>query len=240
MMSQHCGRPKDQCLFRPSWYHWDEPLLDVRFYLTSVRVKPMEVWRQPFWPWPAEDFDRWQHVLFYVHIAGEANSPMKRRRSRHASLIGPVSMVFFPKKNGVPKGLLQGGEGTVCVPMIAGLTEQQAIFRMVRIEKKRGKKRKNMKTHSFFSKFIFCIFGGKLTNHLCLVTILNPYRLCSVASQVQGLREVFSLFDPEGTGRVRPEEIRSAATNSGLEKEFPQAGNNIVSSRVDFDVICFG
>eukprot|EP00435_Cladocopium_sp_Y103_P054082 s913_g17.t1 len=75
---------------------------------------------------------------------GETSSPMKRRRSRHASL--------------------SGGEGTVCVPMIAGLTEQQ----------------------------------------------------------VQGLREVFSLFDPEGSGRVRPEEIRSAATSSGLEKEFPE------------------
>ncbi|CAL1154689.1 unnamed protein product [Cladocopium goreaui] len=91
---------------------------------------------------------------------------MKRRRSRHASL--------------------SGGEGTVCVPMIAGLTEQQ----------------------------------------------------------VQGLREVFSLFDPEGSGRVRPEEIRSAATSSGLEKEFPEVWQFMTAldghDSVDFQEIQLG
>eukprot|EP00913_Durusdinium_trenchii_P022646 g21269.t1 len=40
--------------------------------------------------------------------------------------------------------------------------------------------------------------------------------------QVQGLREVFGLFDPEGSGRVRPDEIRTAASNAGLEKEYPE------------------
>ncbi|CAK9113369.1 unnamed protein product, partial [Durusdinium trenchii] len=70
-------------------------------------------------------------------------SPL-RRRSRHAALTG--------------------GKGSVCVPMIPGMTEQQ----------------------------------------------------------VQGLREVFGLFDPEGSGRVRPDEIRTAASNAGLEKEYPE------------------
>eukprot|EP00434_Breviolum_minutum_P009683 symbB.v1.2.008524.t1/scaffold527.1/size293072/22 len=90
-------------------------------------------------------------------LTGEVSSPMKRRRSRHASL--------------------SGGQGTVCVPMIAGLTERQA--------------------------------------------------------------DVFSLFDPEGSGRVRPEEIRSAAVNSGLEREFPEVWQLMTSldshDSVDFE-----
>lgn len=62
---------------------------------------------------------------------------MKRRRSRHASLSGGRSwdLTLGPWiLSGVPHrfsgdqqdDLPLGGEGTVCVPMIAGLTEQQA------------------------------------------------------------------------------------------------------------------
>ncbi|CAJ1411012.1 unnamed protein product, partial [Effrenium voratum] len=70
-------------------------------------------------------------------------SPTRRRRSRQASL---------------------GGHGTVCVPIKAGLTEQQ----------------------------------------------------------VQGLREVFGLFDPEASGEVQPGDIRRAAEAAGLQEEAPE------------------
>lgn len=97
-----------------------------------------------------------------------------------------------------------GGEGTVCVPMIAGLTEQQA-------RKDPGPK-KNSPNWAFplgrclDVSDVSGIFGGDafasrsgIPGYLIL---FHAHFLMSFGvmfpCQVQGLREVFSLFDPEG------------------------------------------
>mmetsp|Transcript_119280 Transcript_119280/g.371579 ORF Transcript_119280/g.371579 Transcript_119280/m.371579 type:complete len:212 (+) Transcript_119280:92-727(+) len=39
---------------------------------------------------------------------------------------------------------------------------------------------------------------------------------------VQGLREIFGLFDLEGSGKVSPMAVRAAASSAGLERENPE------------------
>ena len=94
-----------------------------------------------------------------------------------------------------------GGEGTVCVPMIAGLTEQQA-------RKDPGPK-KTPQTGLFhwegawmFRMFRVFLVATHLHPGLGDLILFHAHFLMSFGvmfpCQVQGLREVFSLFDPEG------------------------------------------
>mmetsp|Transcript_19374 Transcript_19374/g.43871 ORF Transcript_19374/g.43871 Transcript_19374/m.43871 type:complete len:236 (-) Transcript_19374:17-724(-) len=49
-----------------------------------------------------------------------------------------------------------------------------------------------------------------------------PIRAGLTETQVQGLREAFGLFDPEGSGRICPKAVRQAAASAGLEEDSPE------------------
>mmetsp|Transcript_52369 Transcript_52369/g.109117 ORF Transcript_52369/g.109117 Transcript_52369/m.109117 type:complete len:233 (-) Transcript_52369:8-706(-) len=55
-----------------------------------------------------------------------------------------------------------------------------------------------------------------------LGTVCVPIRAGLTEEQVQGLREVFSLFDPDGSGRVCPKTIAKSAATAGLERDSPE------------------
>mmetsp|Transcript_60782 Transcript_60782/g.130604 ORF Transcript_60782/g.130604 Transcript_60782/m.130604 type:complete len:204 (-) Transcript_60782:46-657(-) len=53
-------------------------------------------------------------------------------------------------------------------------------------------------------------------------TVLVPVRAGLSEPQVQELREVFALFEVEGTGKVSPSAVKSAASAAQLERESPE------------------
>eukprot|EP00931_Biecheleriopsis_adriatica_P092408 TRINITY_DN66217_c0_g1_i1.p1 TRINITY_DN66217_c0_g1~~TRINITY_DN66217_c0_g1_i1.p1 ORF type:complete len:224 (+),score=46.94 TRINITY_DN66217_c0_g1_i1:51-722(+) len=68
-----------------------------------------------------------------------------------------------------------------------------------------------------------------------------PARAGLCEQQVQGLREVFGLFDTEGSGRVSPSAVRQAASDAGLQRDAPEVWRLLGSledgegSSVDFE-----
>ncbi|CAE8636725.1 unnamed protein product, partial [Polarella glacialis] len=53
-------------------------------------------------------------------------------------------------------------------------------------------------------------------------TVLVPMRAGLCEPQVQGLREIFGLFDLEGSGRICPKAVRQSASDIGMEKDAPE------------------
>eukprot|EP00930_Biecheleria_cincta_P057078 TRINITY_DN43071_c0_g1_i1.p1 TRINITY_DN43071_c0_g1~~TRINITY_DN43071_c0_g1_i1.p1 ORF type:complete len:243 (-),score=55.94 TRINITY_DN43071_c0_g1_i1:72-800(-) len=71
-------------------------------------------------------------------------------------------------------------------------------------------------------------------------TVCVPVRAGLCEQQVQGLREIFGLFDPEASGRVCPSMVRKLASDSSLEQRSPEiwrllAGVRDSEEPVDFE-----
>eukprot|EP00747_Dinoflagellata_sp_TGD_P167866 gnl/TRDRNA2_/TRDRNA2_193110_c0_seq1.p1 gnl/TRDRNA2_/TRDRNA2_193110_c0~~gnl/TRDRNA2_/TRDRNA2_193110_c0_seq1.p1 ORF type:complete len:214 (-),score=68.26 gnl/TRDRNA2_/TRDRNA2_193110_c0_seq1:90-731(-) len=63
--------------------------------------------------------------------------------------------------------------------------------------------------------------------------VFVPARAGLAERRVQELREVFGLFDPEGTGKVAPAEIRRAASEARLADENPEIWKMLAGLNAD-------